>query len=202
MASNRPTRAAATDPPEAGATDLPLDHALSLLLADETENALRWGAAVLESGPWTPSALVVTARLLDQMGRRRAAMEGLKLAVQQAIAEGNLPLAMAAIGDLRALGADVAEPLDRIAAAFCEGSDRLRDSQTAPLLPQLGEFRPLSPFLTGPALASKAAQIVESVASYRAGRRQTKLRRGSPRCRSSAHSGRRLCTTCSRRSTR
>ena len=101
MASNRPSRPVPAEPPEAGATDLPLDHALSLLLADETENALRWGAAVLESGPWTPSALVVTARLLDQMGRRRAAIEGLNLAVQQSIAEGNLPLAMAAIGDLR-----------------------------------------------------------------------------------------------------
>ena len=113
MASNRPTPAVSADLPEAGATDLPLDHALSLLLADETENALRWGAAVLESGPWTPSALVVTARLLDQMGRRRAAIEGLKLAVQQAIAEGNLPLAMAAIGDLRTFGAEVTESLDR-----------------------------------------------------------------------------------------
>jgi CRP-like cAMP-binding protein len=163
MASNRPTPAVSADLPEAGATDLPLDHALSLLLADETENALRWGAAVLESGPWTPSALVVTARLLDQMGRRRAAIEGLKLAVQQAIAEGNLPLAMAAIGDLRSFGAEVDESLDQTAAAFCEGSDRLRDTQTAPLLPQFGEFRPLSPFLTGPALASKAAQIVETV---------------------------------------
>ena len=163
MASNRPTRAVTADLTEAGATDLPLDHALSLLLADETENALRWGAAVLESGPWTPSALVVTARLLDQMGRRRAAIEGLKLAVQQAIAEGDLPLAMAATGDLRSFGAEVDDPLDQIAAAFCEGSDRLRDAQTAPLLPQFGEFRPLSPFLTGPALASKAAQIVESV---------------------------------------
>src|SRR5580698_3376648 len=163
MASNRPTPAVSADLPEAGATDLPLDHALSLLLADETENALRWGAAVLESGPWTPSALVVTARLLDQMGRRRAAIEGLKLAVQQAIAEGNLPLAMAAIGDLRSFGAEVDESLDQTAAALCEGSDRLRDVQTAPLLPQFGEFRPLSPFLTGPALASKAAQIVETV---------------------------------------
>jgi CRP-like cAMP-binding protein len=163
MATNRATRAATADLSEVGATDLPLDHALSLLLADETENALRWGAAVLESGPWTPSALVVTARLLDQMGRRRAAIEGLNLAVQQAIAEGNLPLAMAAIGDLRSFGAEVEETLDRTAAAFCEGSDRLRDVQTAPLLPQLGEFRPLSPFLTGPALASKAAQIVEAV---------------------------------------
>ncbi len=163
MASNRPAREAQASSPDAGANDLPLDHALSLLLADETENALRWGAAVLESGPWTPSALVVTARLLDQMGRRRAAIEGLTLAVQQATAEGNLPLALAAAGDLRTLGADVSASLDEIASAFCRGSERIEDAQTAPLLPQLGEFRPLSPFLTGPALASKAAQIVESV---------------------------------------
>src|ERR1019366_519466 len=85
------------------------------------------------------------------------------LAVRQATDEGNLPLAMAALGDLRTLGADVTEALDRVAGAFCEGSERIRDAQTAPLLPQFGEFRPLSPFLTGPALASKAAQIVESV---------------------------------------
>jgi cAMP-dependent protein kinase regulator len=163
MANNRSTRTAPPAATEGGANDLPLDHALSLLLADETENALRWGAAVLESGPWTPSALVVTARLLDQMGRKRAAIEGLNLAVRQATDEGNLPLAMAALGDLRTLGADVTEALDRVAGAFCEGSERIRDAQTAPLLPQFGEFRPLSPFLTGPALASKAAQIVESV---------------------------------------
>ena len=162
MASNRPAREVPSSPADAGANDLPLDHALSLLLADETENALRWGAAVLESGPWTPSALVVTARLLDQMGRKRAAIEGLNLAVQQATAEGNLPLALAAIGDLRTLGADVEASLDQIAGAFCVGSERIEDTQSAPLLPQLGEFRPLSPFLTGPALASKAVQIVES----------------------------------------
>ena len=164
MTHHRPSRSVSSpDLAEAAASDLPLDHALALLLADETENALRWGAAVLESGPWTPSALVVTARLLDQMGRRRAAIEGLQLAVQQATAEGNLPLAMAAIGDLRTLGADVADPLEEIASAFCQGSERLQDAQAKPLLPQLGEFRPLSPFLTGPALASKAAQILESV---------------------------------------
>ncbi len=202
MASNRPAREASTSSPDVGASDLPLDHALSLLLADETENALRWGAAVLESGPWTPSALVVTARLLDQMGRRRAAIEGLNLAVQQATAEGNLPLALAAAGDLRALGADVTASLDQIASAFCHGSERIEDAQTAPLLPQLGEFRPLSPFLTGPALASKAAQIVESV-------RRTEDDGGSeavvadraaaPLQRARA---RRRCTICSRRSTR
>src|ERR1019366_7201275 len=85
------------------------------------------------------------------------------MAVKQATAEGNLPLAMAALGDLRTLGADVTDMLDQVAGAFCQGSERIQDAQTAPLLPQLGEFRPLSPFLTGPALASKAAQVLESV---------------------------------------
>jgi cAMP-dependent protein kinase regulator len=163
MATHRPTPSTPPDLTEGGGSDLPLDHALSLLLADETENALRWGAAVLESGPWTPSALVVTARLLDQMGRRRAATEGLKLAFQQSVAAGNLPLAMAAVGDLRSLGSDVEDSLKHLASAFCRGSDRLRDTAAPALLPQLGEFQPLSPFLTGPALASKAAQILESV---------------------------------------
>ena len=163
MATHRPTPSTPPELHEGSGSDLPLDHALSLLLADETENALRWGAAVLESGPWTPSALVVTARLLDQMGRRRAATEGLKLAFQQSVAAGNLPLAMAAVGDLRALGADVEDALEHLASAFCRGSERLRDASASTLLPQLGEFQPLSPFLTGPALASKAAQILESV---------------------------------------
>src|SRR5450432_2882890 len=163
MASKRPTRPVAAERQEAGSADLPLDHALSLLLADETENALRWGAAVLEGGPWTPGALVITARLLDQMGRRRAAVEGLNLAINQAIIEGNLPLAMAALGDLRSCGADVEAPLDQIASAFCVGSDRLHQDEAESLSPQLAEFRPLSPFLTVPALASTAAQIVETV---------------------------------------
>src|ERR1700744_188275 len=150
MATVRPKRSAPPTPasPESGNNDLPLHHPRALLLADETENALRWGAAVLESGPWTPSALVGTARLLDQMRGRRAATEGLELPTRRAPAAGTLPLAMAAIGDLRALGADVTDPLQRLAGAFCKGSDRLRDEQAPSLLPQLGEFQPLSPFLT------------------------------------------------------
>src|SRR6202000_2047417 len=54
MATHRPTPSTPPELSEGSGSDLPLDHALSLLLADETENALRWGAAVLESGPWTP----------------------------------------------------------------------------------------------------------------------------------------------------
>jgi CRP-like cAMP-binding protein len=144
-------------------TDSPIDRSLALLLANETESALRWAAAVVERAPSVPSALVITSRLLEQMGRSEAAVEGFELAVRRAIDAANLPLAVAAIGDLRALGVDVSGYLDQVAAAFCRGSDRLDETETAPPPVQDFEgFQPLSSFLTGPALTSKATQIIHA----------------------------------------
>jgi CRP-like cAMP-binding protein len=157
-------RAAPPDLPGAHTGDSPLDRALTLLLADEVEAALRWSAAVVESDPSSPGALVITCRLLEQMGRTEAAVEGFELAVRRAIDAGNLPLAVASIGDLRALGVDVSEHLDQVAAAFCSGSQRLQETETPPppLPHPLEGFQPLSPFLTGPALTSKATQILHA----------------------------------------
>ena len=139
----------------------PIDHALTLLLADETEAALRWGAAALERDPLSPSALIVTSRLLDQMGRTRAATDGLRLASQRAIEMGDLPSAVAAIDDLRILGADAGDQLDQAANAFSRGSPRLHQGQPPLPPPRFGDFlEPLSPFLGGPPLASRATQIL------------------------------------------
>jgi CRP-like cAMP-binding protein len=148
-------------------SESPIDHALTLLLAGEIDAALRWAAAALERSP-SPAALLVTSRLLDQMGRGRAAMDGLRLAARQAIDLGDLPMALAAINDLRALGNDVRDPIDLLAAAYCRGSARLqRTDASSPELPpatsSIHDFvRPLSPFLAGPALASKATQILQA----------------------------------------
>lgn len=156
-------RAAPPDLPGAQTTDSPIDRALTLLLADETEAALRWSAAAVERDASAPSALVITSRLLEQLGRPEAAQEGFELAVRRAIDAGNLPLAIAAVGDLRALGADLSGLLDQVAAAFCAGSQRLQETAAPPPpLPQLEGFQPLSPFLTGPALTSKATQIIHA----------------------------------------
>ena len=157
-------RAAPPDLPGTQTNDTPLDRALTLLLADEVEAALRWSVAVVESDPSNPGALVITCRLLEQLGRTEAAVEGFELAIRRAIDAGNLPLAVAAIGDLRALGVDVGEALDQVAAAFCAGSPRLQETETPPPpLPQHIEgFQPLSSFLTGPALTSKATQILHA----------------------------------------
>jgi len=156
-------RAAPPDLPGAQTTDSPIDRALTLLLADETEAALRWSAAAVERDASAPSALVITSRLLEQLGRPEAAREGFELAVRRAIDAGNLPLAIAAVGDLRALGADLGGLLDQVAAAFCAGSQRLQETAAPPPpLPHLEGFQPLSSFLTGPALTSKATQIIHA----------------------------------------
>jgi CRP-like cAMP-binding protein len=151
------------DLPGAQATDSPIDRALTLLLADEGDAALRWSAAVVERDASIPSALVITCRLLERMGRPEAAVEGFELAVSRAVDAGNLPLAMAALADLRALGVDIDRHLEEVASAFCLGSARLQETETPPPpLPHFAGFQPLSSFLTGPALTSKATQILHA----------------------------------------
>src|SRR6185369_7038766 len=113
--------------PGAQSVDSPLDRALALLLAGESEAALRWSAAVVQQDSSVPSALILTCRLLADAGRTEAAIEGFGLGVARAIDTGNLPLAVAAVGDLKMLGVDVTVHLDEIAAAFCKGSPRLSE---------------------------------------------------------------------------
>jgi CRP-like cAMP-binding protein len=148
--------------PGAQTVDSPLDRALALLLAGEREAALRWSAAVVQQDASVSSALILTCRLLADAGRTEAAIEGLNLGVKRAIDTGNLPLSVAAVGDLKMLGVDVGTHLDEIAAAFCAGSARLSDDATPPPppLPHDENFQPLSSFLSGPALLSKATQVI------------------------------------------
>jgi len=136
------------------------------MLADEREAALRWSAAVVEQEDAVPSALILTCRLLADFGRTEAATEGLRLGLERAIDSGNLPLAVAAIADLRKLSVAVEDDVDAVAEAFCAGSSRLTEAAPPPPpLPSFNKFQPLSSFLTGPALLSKTTQIVHAAKS-------------------------------------
>lgn len=160
-------RTAPPDLPGASSSDSPLDRALALLLAGEREAALRWAAAVVQRDVSVPSAIILTSRLLAESGRTEAATQGLKLGVERAIDTGNLPLAVAAVGDLRGLGADVASLVDAIASAFCLGSSRLEGDAAPPPppLPHDENFQPLSSVLTGPALLSKVTEIIHEAST-------------------------------------
>lgn len=161
-------RTSPPDLPGVSTTDSPLDRALALLLAGEKEAALRWSAALVAQEGALPSGLILTSRLLADLGRAEAAIEGFRLGLAKSIDSGNLPLAVAAVADLRVLGSDVDAALDEIAGAFCSGSQRLSDTPPPPPpLPALKEFQPLSSFLAGPALLSKATQIVHEASHKR-----------------------------------
>jgi CRP-like cAMP-binding protein len=68
---------------------------------------------------------------------------------------------MVAIDHLRMLGVGVRAQLDEVAEAFCQDSPRLQSTQLPPLpRPDIVDFQPLSPLLTGSSLASKATQIL------------------------------------------
>jgi cAMP-dependent protein kinase regulator len=122
MASVSPTHSPPPDVPESEARDRSVDQALMLLLADEANAALRWAAAIVGRDSARPSALVVASRLLEQMGRRGAAIAGLELALREAVGAADVPLALAAIDGLRAFGQDVGPRLDGLAVTFCRGS--------------------------------------------------------------------------------
>lgn len=157
--------------PGSSLADSPLDRALALSLAGETESALRWSAAIVQKDLSAPGALILACRLLADAGRTEAAVEGFDLAVRLAVDAGNLPLAVAAVADLKALGAPVDAHLDDIAGAFCAGSPRLSDEAAPPPpLPSPDEFHSLSSYLSGPALLSKVTTIIhEATCAFEAG---------------------------------
>jgi CRP-like cAMP-binding protein len=140
-----------------------IDRALALSLANEKDTALRWAAAIVAADPAMASGLLLTGRLLADLGRLEGAREALEICVARAIDSGQLPLAVAACSDLRTLGVDAGKNFDAIAEAFAAGSSRLGEGGgLPPKLPHLDAFHPLASVLAGPALLGKATEIVHA----------------------------------------
>jgi CRP-like cAMP-binding protein len=155
------TKASPPELPGGPTAESPVDRALALALANEKDTALRWATAIVAADPAMASGLLLTGRLLADLGRLEGAREALEVCVARAIDAGQLPLAVAACSDLRTLGADASKHFDAIADAFASGSSRLGDGGGhPPKLPHADEFHPLASVLTGPALLGKATQVV------------------------------------------
>src|SRR6185436_14197081 len=151
------------DLPGSPTAESPVDRALALSLADEKDTALRWAAAIVAADPAMATGLLLTGRLLADLGRLEGAREALEICVARSIDAGQLPLAVAACSDLRTLGSDASRHFDAIADAFAAGSPRLGEGGGhPPKLPDADEFHPLASVLTGPALLGKATEIVHA----------------------------------------
>src|SRR5258706_5966091 len=152
-------------PPLKGAVEeRAIDRALSLSLSDDREAALRIVAALLEDEPQSAFNAFVTAWLLGGLGRKAELELGLRAALERAVFDGNLPLAIAAHALLREAELSDDAEVESMAAAFAKGSSRLSDRRGAP--PQMAsaakEPDPLDDKLSGDELLERAAKIVQA----------------------------------------
>ena len=152
-------------PPLKGAVEeRAIDRALGLSLSDDREGALRVAAALLEDEPLSAFNTFVVAWLLGAEGRKAELELGLRTALERAVFDGNLPLAIAAHALLRDAELVVDEGLESMAAAFAKGSSRLSDKRGAP--PQMAspakEAAPLDDKLSGAELLDRAAKILQA----------------------------------------
>lgn len=138
-----------------------IDRALALALKDDREGALRISAGLLSEEPLSAFNTFVTAWLLGELGRRAELELGLRGALERAVFDGNLPLAIAAHALLRGAGVSSDEGLESMASSFAKGASRLSERRTAPP-PQLAaapkESAPLAAALSGEALLDAAAE--------------------------------------------
>jgi cAMP-dependent protein kinase regulator len=136
-------------------------------LQDDREAGLRIAAALLEDEPLSAFNTFVTAWLLGELADGAAAVSGLTAALERAVLDGNLPLAIAAHALLRDRHQVGDRGLSAMAAAFAKGSPRLAERRGAP--PQLSrretEPEALPADLTGSALLARAAEILNAAKS-------------------------------------
>ena len=131
------------------------------MLAEEEEAALRWAAAIVKDDPRAATGLLVTGRLLGELGRREVGREACGVALARAIDLENLPLAVAVAREMEQLGGDLGAALDEIAGAFCRGSARLGEGMPPPPpMPPAESFQPLHAVLQGASLLNKATELV------------------------------------------
>ena len=152
-------------PPLKGAVEeRAIDRALALALSDDRQGALRIAAALLEDEPLSAFNTFVAAWLLGAEGRKTELELGLRAALERAVFDGNLPLAIAAHALLRDAELVIDEGLESMAAAFAKGSSRLSDKRGAP--PQMAaatkEPAPLDEKLSGDELLERAAKILQA----------------------------------------
>jgi CRP-like cAMP-binding protein len=141
--------------------ELPLDRALGLVASGDGEGALRAAVPLAKADLKAAGPLFVIGHQLRLLGQKEVALQALETAADRAADRGNLPLALAAIAELIASGADVSARADDVAKTYAKGSAQLRGGGASlpPLAPQ--DVQPLPAATSGAALIEAATQIVE-----------------------------------------
>ncbi|HET9955103.1 MAG TPA: cyclic nucleotide-binding domain-containing protein [Polyangiaceae bacterium] len=176
QAAGSSARSSSTLP--APAPERPIDRALSHVARGEPAEALRYAIPLLEQEPRNALRCLVLGRALSIGGRSAVAERVLRRAIDLAVEQSNLPLAVAAAAFLDLPADEKRSVFEPLAQAFARGSERLSDRRVVPpSFPAPAEaFEPLPESVDAEALLGRAERVVpEDSSSAEFGSRRSLL---------------------------
>lgn len=147
--------------PTEKAGEAPVDRAITLLVSGDAEGALRIAAGLVKVDLANVPSLFLIGRSLRELGQKALATAALELAADRASDGGNLPLAIAALAELRALDANLDERLSAIAKRYAKDSSELRQGGGKPPVVSPPDGQPLPAALSGTALIEQVQQSLD-----------------------------------------
>lgn len=147
--------------PSRPSVEHPLDRALDLVASGDAEAALRWGAALVKSDLAGAASLFALGKSLAMLGKTELAVTAFEVAADRASDGGNLPLAIAALVELGALGNVEAGRVDAITRTYAKGSSQLKAGVTTPPVATRDDVTPLPATLSGEPLVEAASQVID-----------------------------------------
>src|SRR5260221_2107062 len=150
----------------------PLDRALGLAASGDIEPTCRLAVPLVKADLAAAGPLFVLGHMLRTLGQSPLATVALEAAADRAADSGNLPMALAAVAELFAMGADPSERADAIAKAYAKGSTQLKLGGASLPPPAPSEVQALPAATAGAALVEAAVQVVEYARASLDGDRQ------------------------------
>jgi CRP-like cAMP-binding protein len=147
--------------PSRPSAEHPLDRALELVAAGDGEGTLRWGAALVKSDLAGAVPLFVLGKGFSLLQKTTLAAGAFEVAADRASDGGNLPIAIAALVELGALGSEESARIDSITKAYAKGSARLKPGVTTPPIAMRDDVNALPATLSGEPLLDAASQVLD-----------------------------------------
>jgi CRP-like cAMP-binding protein len=138
-----------------------VDRAITLLATEDAEGALRIATGLVKVDLASVTPLFVMGKALAALGQKALAIDALELASDRASDSGHLPMAIAALAGLTALGANLEDRADVIARRYSRESTGLRKGGARPPLVAPPNAEALPPALSGAALIEQITQTLE-----------------------------------------
>jgi CRP-like cAMP-binding protein len=141
--------------------EAPVDRAITALVSGDAEGALRIAAGLAKIDLAGVAPLFLMGQSLRALDQKEPAQSAFELAADRASDSGNLPMAIAALAELSALGVPSNDRAQAISKRYAKDSSELRKGGARPPVVPPPDAPPLPAALTGAALIEQIQQTLE-----------------------------------------